>query len=186
VAKLSIQIKPCETSAHLSDAAVEGVSFESAPELLQLEHRSKQGDWTFAYDRQWNLAPDTQDKAVLRLVDRGEYIAQCTLNSLPSSEPQKLVSREAFQEDLRKALDKNFGEFVEASESPGPEKYRMLRVAIRGTVSELPMRWIYYHLADPQGRQAVFVFVVEEKLYDRMAGADKKLVDSFRFAEPQK
>jgi hypothetical protein len=99
---------------------------------------------------------------------------------------KKLVTLEAFQDELRTALDKSFGELVEAGESASPAKYRLLRVVIRGTVSDLPMRWIYYHVADPQGRQTVIVFLVEEKLFERLAGADKKLVDSFRFVEPQK
>jgi hypothetical protein len=115
-----------------------------------------------------------------------DVVAQCNLSSLPKSDPAKLISLEAYQEELRAALGKNFGEFVEASESATPAKNRLLRVVIRGTASDLPMRWVYYHVADPQGRQAVFVVVVEEKLYDRLAGADKKLVDSFRFLEPQK
>ena len=56
----------------------------------------------------------------------------------------------------------------------------------RGTVSEVPIRWIYYHVADQQGRQAVFAFVVEEKFYDRLGEKDQKLVDSFRFKEAEK
>ena len=44
------------------------------------------------------------------------------------------------------------------------------------------MRWIYYLVAEPQGRQAAFTFTVEQKLVERFADADKPIVQSLRFA----
>jgi hypothetical protein len=186
VARLQVKMQPKSSSSALSEASLKDVSFKPTPELLQLEHRSKRGGWELAYDRAWKNTFDAQDRAELHLFDKGEHIARCTISPLLPGDAKKLVTLEAFQDELRTALDKSFGELVEAGESASPAKYRLLRVVIRGTVSDLPMRWIYYHVADPQGRQTVIVFLVEEKLFDRLAGADKKLVDSFRFVEPQK
>ena len=48
------------------------------------------------------------------------------------------------------------------------------------------MRWIYYLVADPQGRQVAFTFTVEQRLVERFADADKPMVQSLRFAESKK
>ena len=186
VARSQVLIAPRESSTELSAAALKNLSFEATPELLQTTLQAKQGDWEITYDRCWNLYHYLLDKAEMNLLDAGEIIAHCNLSTLPKTDPAKLVSLEDYQAELRTALDKSFGEFVKAGESVTSANYHLLRVEIRGTVSDLPIRWIYYHVADPQGRQAVFAVVVEEKLYDRLAERDKKLVDSFRFTEQQK
>ena len=49
-----------------------------------------------------------KDKAELHLFDKGEHIAHCTISPLPPGDPEKLVTLEAFQEELRTALDKKF------------------------------------------------------------------------------
>lgn len=186
VARLQVILTPLASSPSLSESVVKNTSFQATPALLQLEHRPKHGEWQLIYDRNWKIISDAQGRADLHLFEKGEHLARCTLSPLPPADPGKLVTLEAFQEELRTALDKSFGEFVKAGESATPSKYRLLRVEIRGTASELPMRWVYYHIADSQGRQAVFVVVIEEKLFDRLAEQDKKLIESFRFLDPPK
>ena len=60
---------------------------------------------------------------------------------------------------------------------------RVLRVAAGGTASELPFRWIFYQVADREGRQASLVFTVEEKFVERFGNADEKLLNSLRIGE---
>ena len=91
---------------------------------------------------------------------------------------------------MRQALGKSFGEFVEASESVDPAKYRVLRVVVHGVAhnksADVPIRWIYYHLADQQGHQAALTFIVQQEYLERFADADKPIVESLRFVEPAK
>ncbi len=49
--------------------------------------------------------------------------------------------------------------------------------------NEVPIRWIYYHVADEHGRQVALTFTVEQERLDRFAEADQAIVDSLRFAE---
>ena len=121
----------------------------------------------------------------------GSWIAECWPASAiwprcPNREPDKLVSLEDFQADVQRALGKSFGEFVEASQSFNDAHCRMYRVVAEGTASDIPMRWLYYLVADPQGRQAAFTFAVERKVIDRFADADKPLVQSLQFVEERK
>ena len=85
------------------------------------------------------------------------------------------------------ALGDNFGEFVEAKQSVDAANHRILRVVVQGVArnkaADVPIRWIYYHVADQHGRQVAFTFTVEQERLERFADADHAIVDSLRFAE---
>ena len=185
VSRLQMIIAPAEEPASLAEAALAKVALKPTPELLLLAYESPGGGWRCTYDRRWYLHYDRPKTSVvkLRLVDRGTPAGQCILSSLPDRDPDKLVSLEEFQEDVRRALGKSFGEFVEASQSSNAANYRVYRVVVHGTASDIAMRWIYYLVADPHGRRVAFTFTVEQNLVERFADADKAMVQSLRFAE---
>ena len=122
----------------------------------------------------------------MRLMDRGVLAGQCNLALLPKRDPNRLVSLEQFQQDVRKALGDNFGEFVAAGQSVDQNGHRVLRVVAEGSVaakadgkseSNIPIRWIYYHVADREGRQAALTFTVEGEHVERFADADRPIVE---------
>lgn len=188
VARVQTTILPQADSAKLSDASLKDVSFQSTPESLLLEHRSKKESWKLLYDRAWQLSIDVYEKDIAEFhrFDKSSHIAHCKITPLLPTEPGKLVGLDAFQGELKEKLDKEFGGFVDADETTTPEKYRILRTAIQGKASDVPMHWIYYHISDPAGHQAVIYFIMEEKNIERFGDADKKLVESFRFTEEKK
>jgi hypothetical protein len=190
VSRLQMIIAPAEESAPLSDAALAKLELAPTAKRLCLSYPSPAGDWQCLYDRRWYVHHQRPKNpaAVLRLLDRGTLAGQCNLASLPRCAPEQVVSLEGFQEDVQRALGKNFGQFVAAGQSSNDDHYRIYRVVAEGSASEIPMRWLYYLVADPQGRQAAFTFTVEQKGIERFADADKILVQSLRFAEekPQK
>jgi len=182
-AQLQMTIVPSERTERLSETALNDLPMQSTPELIKLYHLSKRGGWEVTHDRDWYIFRDKQELAILRRLDRGEVIAQGHISSLPQAKPDKLVSLEEFQEDVKRALAKEFKEFVEAGQTVDAAGRRVLRVVARGTASDLPILWTYYHLADQQGRQMGFVFTCEEKYADLLGKADRELVDSLRFVE---
>ena len=126
---------------------------------------------------------DRHDVAILRMIDRGELIAQCNASSLPDLPAGKRVSLEAFQADIQRALSTEFGEVVEASQGTSNDGLRILRVVIAGLASELPIQWRYYHISNGAGRQVSFVFTMDAKLVERFAESDQVVIGSFEFAE---
>jgi hypothetical protein len=187
-AQLRVQIAPAEKTDHLNDEDLKDIILHPTPELTRLSHVSKEGGWEIAYDRNWYINRDkkTQAAAVLRRIDRGEMIGQCNVSSLTQVKPDKLVSLEEFQNDIKRALADEFQEFVEAGQTFDKANRRVLRVVVRGKASGLPILWSYYHLADLQGRQASFAFIKEEKNSERFGKADQELVDSLRFIEAKR
>jgi hypothetical protein len=183
--KLQMTITPVKEPASLADAALAGLALKPTAELTQLTYECPDGGWQCRHDRRWYIYHQRPEStaSVLRLLDRGMLSGQCNLSSLPSRDPAKLVSLEEFQSDVQQALGKAFGEFVEAGQSPNEANCRVYRVVVHGTASDIPMRWVYYLVADPQGRQVAFTFAVEQKLLERFADADKVMVGSLKFVE---
>jgi hypothetical protein len=184
VARLQMRIATLEQSKELAEAKLRGLPLEPTPPLTQLACRSPSNTWLLAHDRSWYLTTDDRDRTVLRLLNQGQRIAQCNIAPLARDEAGKVLPLEQFQDRIRTALGKHFGQFVEAGESVSPSKYRALRVVVRGEVSDLPIQWYYYLIAGDHGRQVVFTFTVASELVDRFGDADQKLVRAFRFEDP--
>lgn len=185
VLRLEMKITPIRRSQALGDAVVMAMPPEPSVAMLDLEHRSNDGNWRVRYGRPWFITADERDLTILKLMEDGQRVAQCNLSSLAAVDPAKLPSLKEFQEEVRVALGKNFGEFVEAGESPGGDDYRVYRVIVRGAVKDLPIAWHYYLVADKHGRQAAFAFTLDAASAERLAGADKRLVDQLRFSDPK-
>ncbi len=185
VARVQMQITPVDSSPRLSDAALEGFSLDPSDEVSQIVHRSDAGGWEFSHDRRWFVTVDQRSRSVLRMVDRGELIAQCNITALSKVDPGKQITLKQFQNDIKEALGESFGEFINASQRANDAKCRVLRVVAGGESSELPVHWIYYLIADEQGRQVTLTFTVEKTNVERLANADRAVVETLRFVEPE-
>ena len=183
VARLQMQIGPKDDSAKLGDSVVEKMSVEPNDEQRQLEYESPEAGWRLTHDRDWFVYSAERDHVILRLIERGELLAQCNISPLadfPVGKPETLA---AFQEEIKQALGKKFGEFVEAGQWMNDREYRVLRVVVRGMVEDLPIQWFYYLIANKEGRQVALAFTVEAKLLERLGKADRALIDAVRFIE---
>jgi hypothetical protein len=121
--------------------------------------------------------------AVLRLMANGADVAQCNISPLPKVAPDKLPSMEQFQEDVQKALGKNFGQLVEAGQFASEANYRVYRVVVKGEVSEVPIQWQYFLVGDATGRQVTFAFTVKEQNVEAFGNAGERLVRQLRFLD---
>jgi hypothetical protein len=181
---IQMTIRQVPEPTELSDAALKGLPLNSSPETLQINYESIGGDWTLDHDRRWYVFSNSLGAAVFRMVDRGEVIGQCNVSTLAQRAPEKVVGLEEFQEDVRRALDKNFGQLISASKRVDESQHRILQVVVEGTASDIPIQWTYYHVADTKGHQAAFTFTVEKSLLERFGDADKLMVQSIQFLDP--
>jgi len=181
VANLQVHVTPTAEVAELADAAGQSGRLDGDSDLTQLEYRQSGGKYSIEHDRRWHIMSEHDDVLALRLVDRGELIAQCNLTTLPEVEPGKHPTLARFQQDIERTLGKDFGQFITASQAVNEAAYAVYRVEVEGVVSELPIRWNYYLLADDQGHLAVFVFTVEGELVEQLGDADQAIVSTLRF-----
>lgn len=184
VARLQMKIVPGAKSAELSESALKGLSLEPTASTERLGYDSPDGGWLTAYDRRWMLISEKKELTVLRMADRGESMAQCNIAAAKPGNGKR-PSLSEFQDEIRTALGKDFGQFVKASQSATEAQYQVYRVAARGQVSGLPIEWIYYRIEDEHGRHLVVLFTVEGNLAERFQGNDQELVRAIRFLTPK-
>ncbi|HWA99127.1 MAG TPA: hypothetical protein VG713_11570 [Pirellulales bacterium] len=180
-ARLTLSITPCQKLAELEDAALERAALEPDPAVEQLEYISGDGQVAFLYDRRWHTMQQSSDTITLRLVDRGDLVAQCNFTQLPTSSQRPTLAK--FQDDIRRSLDKSFRQFVHASERTATDGTRYFKVVVDGVVADLPIQWNYYHVAAPGGQQAACAFTFEEQLASRLGDLDRRLIESMHFAD---
>jgi hypothetical protein len=182
VAKILMSITPISSSQHLTDEQLARIPPDSSPNLAALEYVAASGQFRFEHDRRWYLTSDDAKLTILRLLDRGELVAQCNV-SLLAGEKKTPVTLSEFQQDVQKSLGKNFGQFTSASQSTSEAGYSVLRVVARGNVSQLPIEWIYYLVQDSQGKRVSLAFTYEQELSERFAQADRALVSQLRLTK---
>jgi hypothetical protein len=117
------------------------------------------------------------------LIDRGELVAQCNISALPSA-TKTMPTLAGFQQDVQQSLGKNFGQFLSAAEQKSEAGYVIYRLVARGTVSDLPVQWIYYLVVDRSGQRVSLAFTFEQQLAERFGQADRALVAQLRLTTP--
>ncbi|MDP6444460.1 MAG: hypothetical protein QGG36_22010 [Pirellulaceae bacterium] len=184
--RLRIAAKPLVDSPRLTDKALDGLPTDPLdPAADVLRFQSPKGKYEIYHDPRWRMMVDRSNVTIFRFVDRGDLIAQCNVSSLDRAPAGKQLPIEAFRDGVRETLGERLQQFVEVSTSQGERGYRVHRVVAAGTVSELPIHWVYYHITAPDGRRASVVFTLEAPLVERFGGGDRTLVNAFRFAESE-
>jgi uncharacterized protein YjeT (DUF2065 family) len=176
---------PAAAPAELAPQATAGLTLEPQAGQTLLELPLPAAGIELTHDRRWRVMTEEHDTTVLRLVDRGDLVAQCNLSPRPALAQSEQLTLEGFQDDVRRALGKNAEQMVEASEEVSDAGLRILRVLVAGKTGELPIQWTYYHLSNDAGRRAALVFTMEGSLAERYPQIDRELVAGFRFA-PEK
>jgi hypothetical protein len=180
VAKLIMKVTPAGESVHLG---ADTLSQRKPVETLSLlEYEAQNHAFRFDYDRRWYVTSDEKDVVILRLIDRGELVAQCNISNATTVQTRLTLAE--YQDEIKKSLGANFGQFVQAGEDNHKGGFHMLRVVASGRASELPIHWIYYLLTGPDGQRASFSFTLESSLVDRFAEADRQLIDTLKFIAP--
>jgi hypothetical protein len=182
VAKLIMVISPLAESSHLTADVVERIARNRPPAAPPLRYTALSGQFRFDYEPRWYVTADDAKLAILRLLDRGELVAQCNVSGLPTS-AKSTPTLEEFQRDIEKSLGASFGQFVSASQGSNAAGYRVLRVVAHGVVSQLPIEWIYYLVRDEQGRSVSLAFTYEQELAERFAGADRLIVGQLKILD---
>ncbi len=180
-AELRMRIEPLDSSRHITADILQTAwsPHPSAQSFLTLEPQA--AAFTLTHDRRWQVTRDMPRRTILQCVDDGELLAQLNVSQIARLPDGKELSLDAFQADVREALGDRFREFVSARKSTTQAGYRVLRIDAAGTVGEVPIRWIYYHISDSSGRRAAHVYTFEAERLDRFGTTDEEIVSGFRF-----
>jgi hypothetical protein len=181
--QVRVKVTPGQQSAELSEKALADLVMMPTGELLRVRYEMADGEVQLTHDRAWFLTGHYSDQDEFHRLDHGQDIAMCKISPQPQLSVAKLPTARQFQEIVQRLLGANFGEITDASESLTDAHLRIVRVSVKGKDADVPARWIYYHVSDPEGRQVTLAFRVEERNIEAFGHADDSLVQSLRFVE---
>ena len=137
--------------------------------------RHRQGRYTLVLDDRWRVVEDGSEGLVMRLVDRGALVAQCSILPLPRTAADAAPSAETVRGDVERSLGDQFGRITAAEESTRDDGTRVVRVIAEGTADDRPFRWVHQVLTDPAGYRAAVTCMHEPAMADRFAIADREI-----------
>lgn len=153
-------------------------TYEGTPRSLRFEDPDRR--FTLVHDTRWRAVADDSRGLVLRMVDDGALLAECTVSPLPPGEAGLPI--EDFRRDIERSLGGRLGRFTASEELPAAKSpLRVLRVVSEGTTEGVPLEWRHYLVEDRlaengrRGRTAV-TFAVERRFADRFGLADADFI----------
>jgi hypothetical protein len=182
-ARIRLVRQPQSEAKYTNDLSVAVVDEAKLSGLLMQRIESTRGRYSMLADRNWKVIHDNGQAAILRMIENDRVISQCNVHQVAKLDAGQQITLEAFQDEVRKSLDKGFESFASSEERVTETGLRVLQITAIGQASELPVQWIFYHLSDDSGRRLSMVFTVGGELADKLAGTDAQMASSFRFLE---
>jgi hypothetical protein len=171
----------------LSDLALvpvpEGTEVPKA--LLQLFYRDPQGQFELVYARDWQMVGRAGEHQVLRLLDRGDFVAQVSIAPWPRAEPGKHVAAEEFQQATARTPGWEQQDVVQAGEVPSEKGLWVYRFTARGQIDGLKVIQSFFLVAGPQGEQLQLAFMMTPKQVEKLGTRDLELVGGITFPGSQ-
>lgn len=183
VTKLRMVAAPAASPPELAAEQLTGLPLEKSAGSSLMLLRSPRGGYELIHDRRWRTMVDRSDVTILRMVDRGDLVAQCNITRLPPLGKDKQLTMDGFQNDIRRTLGKSFGDIVDANELQSEAGLRILRVTAAGNTQDLPIQWTYYHVSNPAGEQLSLVVTMESKLVEKFPQVDRELTSNLRLLD---
>ncbi|HTQ40615.1 MAG TPA: hypothetical protein VMJ32_16455 [Pirellulales bacterium] len=182
VAKMKLTVAPQPDSKLLTPDVVQAAKLPDSDVAPPLEYIADDKSFRFVYDRRWHLTRDDPDLAVMRLIDRGDLLAQCNI-AATTIDTQKPLELAEFQTDVQQALGKMFTKFLRAKESSTSSGLRILQSSAEGTAEDLPIQWRYYLVNNEHGRALNIIFTMETPLADQFHDQDLPILESVEFTD---
>lgn len=184
--KIDLRLDGDSETSRLTNAAIAKLT-NNRRIRQRLKWQPLSNEFVLTYDPRWKLIASENDGAILRFVDQGSLMAQCSIVQLPRRPANKPLQLDLYKKEVSKILEADkFAELVSASQFVTPNGLTALRVVVKGVESDLPINWHYFHVADAEGHQMTFVFTHEASLLSRMDSITKQLVDEFEFQDAPK
>ena len=167
----------------LTHAALVAVPQENEPQdlLKLLEHKDHKGRYGFLHTRDWHVVGQTENHLVLRLMERGDFIAQATITAWNKEDAGKHTSVEEFKRQIARTPSWELEEVAEAGEIPTDEGRYLYRFAARGELDGTKVVQNFVLLAGPNGDQCVITFTMKPANAGKIGTRDLALVNAIEF-----
>jgi hypothetical protein len=175
--------------AGLGDAAVAAVpEGDRVPEsMLPLDFQDPKGRFDLLYGRQWHVVSRTDEHTVMRLMDRGDFVAQATITPWAHAPKGKRhLSGDEFREAMADTPGWQPEQELHAGEVPAAKGRWVYRLSYHGRLDGLEVVQHFYLVAHDDGRQVVLAFTMTPRQAERIGTRDLTLVGSLDFPPAKK
>jgi len=180
-ARVRLLRRPAQIPGRLGDPKiVDSAVSELKPSVTLLRFDSP---WNigFEYPRHWHLWKIHDKAAIFRLIEDGNFVAQCDLAPIAPAKPLEHLPDADFQRDIRQALGDRIKTMSAGEVLPAHDRRYIYRVSATGVDGDRPLTWHFYLIADPSGRQASLSVTVDTPLVEALANRDRELLSNIRF-----
>jgi hypothetical protein len=179
-ATVTLTRRPIEEPKELADVAIAGVpqGFEVPATLTAVSTHDPKGRFDLNICREWQLVSLTDTRAVLRLLDRGDFVAQATLTPWAKTEPGKHMDSKEFREQMLNAPGWQSEDVLQEGDLPNqPAGRYVYRLTARGEMDGVKVVQCFYLVAGPKGDQAVVAFTLKLTQVNKLGARDLVFVD---------
>jgi hypothetical protein len=153
--------------------------------LTQLMFAEPQGRYELVYERDWHIVGRSENQLVMRLMDRGDFVAQLTVTPWKKAEPGKHIGEEEFKEAMSKTLGWEVEDTPEKGKVvPDPRAgYWIYQFSASGTLNGTKAVQYFYMVAGPQGDQVLLTFTMSPTQAAKLNTRDLPLVRGLSFPQ---
>jgi hypothetical protein len=172
-----------EEPAELSKTALVAVPAEDDPPglLKQLAFNDAKERFSLLYARDWHIVGQTDNHVVLRLLDRGDFVAQATITYWNKMDAGKHMGVEEFRKLTSESPGWVMQEVVEAGEIPSDPGRWLYRLAARGDLDGIRVVQNFFILAGPKGDQMIVTITMKPTSAGKIGTKDVSLVNAIDF-----
>ena len=178
-----------EQPEKLSDVALVSVPDNFTPPALltQLELRDSKDRYELLHAREWHLVSATPEHQVLRLMDRGDFIAQATITPWTAADKGKHLSPDEFKTAMYESAGFELTKELQAGEVPSDQKDRWVyRLSALAELDGVEVMQNCYLIAAPNGEQVVVTFTMTPKQAEKLGARDLSFVGSMEVPAAKK
>jgi hypothetical protein len=173
-----------DTPESLTDVALVSVpsgDAEPPAEKMQVALTDAKGRFDLTHSRDWTLVGQTDEHVILRLMDRGDFVAQVTITPWESADKGKHMDPDKFRELMARTPGWDMEKELQTGEVPSEGGRWVYRVSAQGQLEGANVMQSFYLIAGPNGDQVVLVFTMTPKQSERLGTRDLSLAGSIDF-----
>ena len=180
--------KAIDQPSSLTDVGLISVpdGFEPPMPMLQLYYRDPKSRYDVVFAREWQTVAETDEHLVMRMLDRGDFVAQVTISSWSRAKPGEHLSGEAFQQQMAKVPGWEPADVLQVGEVPTDGGRWIYRISALGQLDGVQVLQNFYLVAGPNGEQVVLAFTMTKAQVEKLAARDLSMAGSIEFPASSK
>jgi hypothetical protein len=154
--------------------------------MTQLYYRDAKSRFDLVYAREWLTVSQTKEHLVMRMLDRGDFVAQVTITPWSQARPGEHLSGEGFQKQMEKVAGWEQTDVLQVGEVPSDGGRWIYRISALGQLEGVKVLQNFYLVAGPGGEQVVLAFTMTQGQAEKLAARDLALAGSIDFPTSSK